>query len=103
MVFTVLSGSSETIDSYSFARISRKAIIDIFAASGASIQDAKASIAQSRIVFSEDDEKSFRSFLDSDFEAPSLNFIQVYILLTAFVYYFNNMMLKNSIWKNAVF
>lgn len=103
MVFTVLSGSSEVMDSDGFARISRKAFIDMFATSSAFIQDGKTTIAQSRTGYSEDDRTGFRSFLDSNVEDLSLSHIQVYILLIVFVYYFNNLILKNSIWKNAVF
>lgn len=103
MVFTVLSGSSDGADSENFAKLGRKAFIDILSTNRAFIQDAKVSIGQSHLRSSVNDDDSFRSFLDTDIENTSLNNIQAYILLIIPVYYFNNLILKNSIWKSAVF
>jgi len=104
MIFTVLSGSSDSIDSDSFARIGRKAFVDMLMANRAVLQDTKTVIGQSQSKSSENESMGFRSFLDSDIESSSLNHIQVYILpFTVFVLYFNNHILKNNIWKNAVF
>ncbi len=104
MVFTVLSGSSDGIDSDSFAKIGKKAIIDILATNKLFIQDAKISINELRIKKSEKDNESFRDFLDINVDDSGLKHIEFYLLpLIVLVYYLNNLILKNSIWKRAVF
>ncbi|HYF84363.1 MAG TPA: hypothetical protein VEB00_15190 [Clostridia bacterium] len=104
MVFTVLSGSSDRIDSDNFVKIGKKAFIDILATNKLFIQDAKVSINEARIRKSEKDNEGFRDFMDINAEDSGLKHIQFYILpLIVLVYYLNNLILKNSIWKKAVF
>ena len=104
MVFTVLSGSSDGIDSDSFAKIGKKAFIDILATNKLFIQDVKVSINEARIKKSEKDHAGFRDFLDINIDDSALKNVQVYLLpLIVLAYYLNNLILKNSIWKRAVF
>ena len=104
MMFTVLSGSSDRIDSDSFIKVGKKVFIDILTTNKLFIQEARVSISHSRIRSSVQYNEGFREFLDANVEDSSLNHIQVYIFpLTILVYYLNNIILKNNIWKNAVF
>lgn len=104
MVFTVLSGSSDNYDSDNFVKVGRKAFIDILASNRFFIQDAKASVSESRIRSSIRNNEGFREFLYTNVESISLNYIQVYMFpLAIIIYYLNNMIQKNGIWKNAVF
>ncbi|MDD4504138.1 MAG: hypothetical protein PHS15_04845 [Clostridiaceae bacterium] len=104
MVFTVLSGSSDGIDSDSFVKAGRKAFVDILAANKLFIQESKVSINQPRIKSSVKENEGFKDFLDINVDDSGLKHIQVYILpLLILVYYANNLIFKNSIWKSAVF
>ena len=104
MVFAVLSGSSERFDSDSFVKVGRKAFIDILATNRQFIQDAKVSINQSRSRSYAKENEGFKDFLDINVDDSGLKRIQVYILpLLILVYYLNNLIFKNSIWKRAVF
>ncbi len=104
MVFTVLSGSSDRIDNDTFIKVGKKAFVDILASNRLLIQDARVSMNQPGIRSSVQDNEDFREFLYTNVQNFSLNHIQVYILpLTIIIYYFNNVIQKNNIWKNAVF
>lgn len=104
MFFTVLSGSSEDITPDNYARISRKALVDILATGRASLQDAKAAIGQQQYGYSENDNSSFRIFLDAIIDGQASSSIDTYIIpLTVFIYYSNNILHKNNLWKNTVF
>jgi hypothetical protein len=104
MVFAVLSGSSDRIDDSTFIKAGKKAFVDILASNRLLIQDAKFSLNQQRIRSSIQDNNDFREFLYTNVEKISLNHIQANIfLLIVTIYYFNNIIQKNNIWKNAVF
>jgi hypothetical protein len=104
MVFTVLSGSSDRVDADNFARIGKKAFIDILATNKLFGQEIKVSLNESRIKKSEKDHEGFRSLLDINTEDSGPKQVEFYVLpLIVFVYYLNNLILKNSIWKRALF
>lgn len=104
MVFTVLSGSSDRFGSDSIANIGKKAFIDILATNRLFVQDAKVSINEVRIKKSQKNQEGFRNFLDINVNDSGLKHIEFYLLpLTVLVYYLNNLISKNSIWKSAVF
>lgn len=104
MVFTVLSGSSEGFDSDSYIKAGKKAFIDILASNKLFIQGEKVSVHQSAIRNSEQDNDSFREFVAANSENTSLNNIKTNAFpLTLQVYCLNNIILKNNIWKNALF
>ena len=104
MVFTVLSGSSEAIDSDSFIKLGRKAFIDILISNKLFAQDAKLLTSQSRIKIRENNNSAIREFVDADASASSIINIYVYILLLILlIFYMNDLILKNNIWKSAVF
>lgn len=104
MVFTVLSGSSDGIDSGNFLKIGRKAFIDILSTNRSFIQDIRESSSQLRSRSAIKGNEGFREFLDTYAEDSHLNDIQAYIFpLIIFLYCINNLILKNSIWKSAVF
>lgn len=104
MVFTVLSGSSDGFDSGSFVEAGRKAFIDILATNKLFIQEAKVSINQSRVKSSVKENESFKDLLDINVDDSGLKHIQVYVFpLLILVYYANNLIFKNNIWKNALF
>lgn len=104
MVFTVLSGSSDAIDSDSFIKVGKRAFIDILITNKLFVQDTRVSIRQSLIRSSEQNSESFREFLYTNVEDTSLIHIQVYIFpITILVFYLNNIIIRNNIWKNALF
>jgi hypothetical protein len=104
MVFTVLSGSSDGIDSDNFVKIGKKAFIDILATNKLFIQDTRISVNESRIKKSVKNHEGFRDFLDINADASALKHVEFYVLpLLVLLYYPNNLILKNSIWKSAVF
>ena len=104
MVFTVLSGSSDRIDSDNFVKIGKKAFIDILATNKLFIQDIKVSINESRINKAEKSHEGFRNFLAINEDDSSLKHVEFYTLpLIVSVYYLNNLILKNSIWKSVLF
>jgi|GEM_PF-846952 len=104
MIFTVISGSSERLDSDNFVRAGRKAFINILATNRQFIQNTRVSINQSVIGNTTRQNERFKDYLDINVDDSGLKYIHVYIsLLLIFVYYLNNFILKNGIWKNAVF
>ncbi|HYE83859.1 MAG TPA: hypothetical protein VEG39_17055 [Clostridia bacterium] len=104
MVFTVLSGSSDSFDTDSLVKIGRKAFIDILASNKMFIQESRITVSQSHIRSSGSEDEGFRRFLDTNVEASSLNYFQSYAApLIISVFYLNNLILKNNIWKSAVF
>jgi len=104
MVFTVLSGSSESFGNDSFVKVGRKAFIDIIATNRLFIRDTKASVSQLRSRSFVKENAGLRDYLNTNTEDSSLNYIQSYILpLIILVYFSNNLIFKNNIWKNAVF
>lgn len=104
MIFTVISGSSEKFDSESFAKVGRKAFVDILAVNRQFIQYTRVSINQSCIRSSIRENEGFGDLLDINVDDSGLKYIQVYILLLLiFFYYANNFILKNNIWKSALF
>lgn len=104
MIFTVLSGSSDGLDSDSFVRVGRKAFIDILASNRLFIQDARVSSIQLRRGSSIKENEDFREFLDTYADNSRLNNIRIYVFpLIIIVLCVNNRILKNNIWKNAVF
>lgn len=104
MVFTVLSGSTDRIDNDTFIKVGKKAFVDILASNRLFIQDARVSMNQQGIRSSAQDNEDFREFLYTNVQNISLNHFQAYILpLAIAIYYFNNAIQKNNIWKNAVF
>lgn len=104
MVFTVLSGSSDNLDSGSFAGAGRKAFIDIFATKVLFAQDIRESSGQLQRGSNIRINQVFREYLDNFAENSHLSDIKVYIIpLTFFVLCLNNLISKNNIWKSAVF
>jgi hypothetical protein len=104
MVFTVLSGSSERVSSYDFVKVGKKAFIDILTTNKLFIQDSKASVNQLCIKSSAKGNQGFRDFLDTNVDSSGLNYIQADIIRIAVSENsINNAIIKNSIWKNAVF
>jgi hypothetical protein len=104
MVFTVLSGSSEDMASYSYAKLGRKVLIDILAVGRASLQDAKPAISRQQYVCSENDNDSLRIFLDAIVDDQAVHNMSSYIMpLTVFIYFSNNIIQKNNLWKSTVF
>ncbi|HYE11199.1 MAG TPA: hypothetical protein VEF53_13555 [Patescibacteria group bacterium] len=104
MVFTVLSGSSDGIDSDNFVKIGKRAFIDILATNKLFIQDVKVSVSESRIKKSEKDHEGFRGLLAINVTDSAPKHVEFYILpLMVLTYYLNNLILKNSIWKSALF
>ena len=104
MVFTVLSGSSDRIDSDSFVKVGRRAFIDILATNRLFTQDARISSSQLRNRSAAVGNEGLRAFLDANVEDSRLNDIQLYMFpLIIFIFYINNLILKNNIWKSAVF
>lgn len=104
MVFTVLSGSSDNIDSDSYIRAGRKAFIDIFASNMFFAQDIRELSGQMQRGSTIRINQVFREYLDNFAENSHLNDIKVYIIpLAVFVFYINNLISKNNIWKSAVF
>lgn len=104
MVFTVMSGSSDNLDSNSYVRVSRKAFIDIFATNMLFARDTKEATGQLQRGSTIRINQVFREYLDSFAENSHLNDIKVYsIPLAVFVFYINNLISKNNIWKSAVF
>lgn len=104
MVFTVLSGSSDRVDSDNFVKVGRKAFIDILTTSRLSIQDTRISSSQLRSRSNIDVNEGFREFLDTYASNSHLSNIQVYIFpLIIFVFCMNSIILQNNIWKSAVF
>lgn len=104
MVFTVLSGSSDGFGSDSFFEAGRKTFIDILETNKLFIQESKVSINQWRVKSFVKGNEGFKEFLDINADDTGLNHIQVCILpLMILVYYANNLIFKNSIWKNALF
>lgn len=104
MVFTVLSGSSDRIDSENFVKIGKKAFIDILATNKLFAQELKVSMNDSRIKKSERENESFRRFLDIDANNSGTKYIQIYLmLLIILLFYLNNAALKNNIWRRTVF
>jgi hypothetical protein len=105
MVFAVLSGSSDRIGSESYAGVGTKAFIDILASSRILIPDTRVSIGQIRVRLNERDNDGFREFVSLNSEEPDFSHIQLYVfpLVIIVIYYLNNIIQKNNIWKNAVF
>ena len=104
MVFTVLSGSSERINPDSFVEAGRKAFIGILAANKLFIQEANISANQLRIRDTIGQSEGFKDFLIINMDDSDLKYIQVYVLLLLIlIYYLNDLIYKNNIWKSAVF
>lgn len=104
MVITVLSGSSDNLDSDSFVRAGRKAFIDIFATNMLFAQDTREASGQLQRGSIIRISQIFREYLDNFAENLNLNDIKMYIIpLAIFVLYMVNLILKNNIWKSAVF
>jgi hypothetical protein len=104
MVFTVLSGAPEGFYSDSIFKAGKKAFIYILSTNKLVLQDAGASISQQRIGSFVQDNGGFREFLDAYAENSSLTHVQVCILLLIICeYYLISIILKNNIWKSAVF
>ncbi len=104
MVFTVLSGSSGRIDSDNYVRLGKKALIDIIVTNKLFPQDMKISSSQLRSRTIIEDNDGLRVFLDTYGEDSHLNNILVFVIpLIIFIICINNPLLKNNIWKNAVF
>lgn len=104
MVFTVLSGSSDRVDSDNYVRLGKKALIDIIGTNKLFAQDLRISSSQLRSRTAIEDNDGLRAFLDTYGEDPYLNNIRVFIIpLIIFIICINNPLLKNDIWKNAVF
>jgi len=103
MVFTVLSGSSDRLDSGSTARLGRKAIIDIITTNKLLLQDIRISSGQLAKKSAENSE-SFREFLDSWTENSVPYSISAIILLFVLLpICINYLLLQKNVWKNAVF
>jgi hypothetical protein len=104
MVFTVLSGSSEGMNSDSLVKVGRKAFIDMLATNKLIIQEARASINQSRIKSTIKENEGFKGFLDIIVDDSGLKHIHILILpLLILTYYTNDLICKNTIWKSALF
>jgi len=104
MIFTVISGSPERLDSGSFVKPGRKAFIDILAANKQFIQNKRIAVNQSGITSTIEQNEGFIDFLNINVDDSGLKHLHIYILgLLIPVYYLNNSVLRNSIWKNAVF
>ncbi len=86
MVFTVISGSSEVFDSD----------INIVAASRFVAQNARFSLNRTHIQSSIQNNEGLRKF-------PDAENIQTCISFTILICSLNNIIMKNNIWKNAVF
>lgn len=104
MVFTVLSGSSEDIATDNYAKLSRKAIVDILSTGRAFLQDEKPAISRQQYVYSQNENDSLRIYLDAIIDGQAVNSINTYIIpLTVFIYFSNNIIQKNNLWKSTVF
>ena len=104
MVFTVLSGSSDRIDSDNYVKVGKKALVDIIGTNKLFAQDLRVSASQLRSRTAIEDDEDLSVFLDTFGEDSHLNNIWVYTIpLIIFIICINNLLLKNSIWKNAVF
>ncbi len=86
MVFTVFSGSSEVFDSD----------INTFAASRFVAQNARLSLSRTCIQSSVQNNESLRKY-------PEAENIQACVSFTILICSLNNIIMKNNIWKNAVF
>jgi len=103
MFFTVLSGSSDGIDSDSIVKFGRKAIINIITTNKLMLQDIRITSGQLTSKAAADNE-GLREFLDSYAEDSHLDNIRVYVFpLIVFVLCIDYLLLQNNIWKNAVF
>lgn len=103
MFFTVLSGSSDSIDSDSIVKFGRKAIINIITTNKLMLQDIRITSGQLTNKSAEDKE-GLREFPDTYAEDSHLGNIQTYIFpLIIFILCINYLLLQNNIWKNAVF
>ncbi len=86
MVFTVFSGSSEVFDSD----------INTFAVSRFVAQNARLSLSRTHIQSSVQNNESLRKY-------PEAENIQACVSFTILICILNNIIMKNSIWKNALF
>lgn len=103
MVFTVLSGSSERLDSDSIAKLGRKAIIDIITTNKLLLQDIRISTGQ-LVKKTVTDNEGFREFLDSWTETTVSYGIRALVMpLILFPICVNYLLLQKNIWKNALF
>lgn len=104
MIFTVLSGSSESFDSNSVLRTGKNAFIDILVINKLFIQGIKASISDSGIKKSVEDHKGFKDFLDINADTSNQKYVQGYILpLTVSAYCVNDSIAKNNTWQSTLF
>ncbi|MGI6585229.1 MAG: hypothetical protein GX301_03325 [Gracilibacteraceae bacterium] len=94
-VFTVLSGSSEVFDFDSIVKGGKKALIDILAEGRLFEQDERLPLSRTHIQSVIQNNEELREFLNAEN-------IQVCIS-TPLICSLNNVILKNNIWKNAVF
>lgn len=103
MVFTVLSGSSEKLDSDSIVQLGRKTIIDIISTNKLLLQDIRISSGQ-LVKKNVANNESFRDFLDNWTEntvSYSINVIVMLLILLPIC--INYLLLQKNIWENAVF
>lgn len=104
MVFTVLSGSSDNVESESFIRAGKKAFIGILASGRLLAQDSQLTISQTQIKNNMPDNGGIREFLAANTEDSGFNNMQALTFpLSIFACYAISIILKNNIWKNAVF
>jgi len=96
MVFTVISGSSELFDFDSIVKGGKKALIDILVEGRFIAQDERLPLSRAHIQSIIQNNEELREFLDAEN-------IQVCISLTILICCLNNIIMKNNIWKNAVF
>lgn len=103
MVFTMLSGTSERLDSDSIVQLGRRTIIDIITTNKLLLQDIRISSGQ-LVKRTVTNNESFREFLDSWAEnTVSYGISALVILLILLPIYINYLLLQKNIWKNAVF
>ncbi len=103
MVFTVLSGSSERLDTDSIVQLGRKTIIDIISTNKLLLQDIRVSSDQ-LVKKNVTNNESFREFLDNWTEnTVSYSISALVMLLILLPICINYLLLQKNIWKNAVF